>query len=152
MAREFNRADRVAQQMKREIAVILQREMKDPRVKMATVSDVRVSGDLMYAKIYVTFMDNDPKNVESAIKVLNKAKGFFRSMIGKVMQLRAVPEITFYYDKTLDEGMRLSNLITKTIKRDEELTKNASSQYSSDDPATDAKDALNDDVDSLANK
>ena len=68
------------------------------------------------------------------------------------MQLRAVPEITFYYDKTLDEGMRLSNLITKTIKRDEELTKNASSQYSSDDPATDAKDALNDDVDSLANK
>ena len=59
MAREFNRADRVAQQMKREVAVILQREMKDPRVKMATVSDVRVSGDLMYAKVYVTFMNKE---------------------------------------------------------------------------------------------
>ena len=122
MAREFNRADRVAQQMKREVAVILQREMKDPRVKMATVSDVRVSGDLMYAKVYVTFMNNDEDNVKQAIKVLNRAKGFFRSMIGKAMQLRAVPEITFYYDKTLDEGMRISTLITKTIKHDEELS------------------------------
>jgi ribosome-binding factor A len=121
MAKDFNRADRVAQQMKREVAFIMQRELKDPRVKMATVSDVRVSGDLMYAKVYVTFMDNDEENIKSAIKVLNKAKGFFRSMIGKAMQLRAVPEITFYYDKTLDEGMRISNLITKTIKHDEEL-------------------------------
>ena len=57
MQKEFSRADRVAQQMKREVAVILQRELKDPRVKMATVSDVRVSGDLMYAKIFVTFWD-----------------------------------------------------------------------------------------------
>lgn len=121
MAKDFNRADRVAQQMKREVAFIMQRELKDPRVKMATVSDVRVSGDLMYAKVYVTFMDNDEENIKSAIKVLNKAKGFFRSMIGKAMQLRAVPEITFYYDKTLDEGVRISNLITKTIKHDEEL-------------------------------
>ncbi|MDD6177793.1 MAG: 30S ribosome-binding factor RbfA [Succinivibrionaceae bacterium] len=128
MAREFNRADRVAQQMKREVAVILQREMKDPRVKMATVSDVRVSGDLMYAKVYVTFMNNDEDNVKQAIKVLNRAKGFFRSMIGKAMQLRAVPEITFYYDKTLDEGMRISTLITKTIKHDEELSGLASNE------------------------
>ncbi|MGN1392519.1 MAG: 30S ribosome-binding factor RbfA [Succinivibrionaceae bacterium] len=121
MAREFSRADRVAQQMQREIAVILQHEMKDPRVSMATVSDVKVSGDLMYAKIYVTFINNDPESVKQGIKVLNKAKGFFRSMIGKAMKLRAVPEITFYYDKSLDEGMRISSLITKTLKHDAEL-------------------------------
>jgi ribosome-binding factor A len=125
MAKEFSRSDRVAQQMMREIAVILQREMKDPRVRMATVSDVRISGDLMYAKVYVTLMDNDPVAVKSAIKVLNKAKGFFRSMIGKAMQLRVVPEISFFYDETLEEGMRLSSLITQTIKKDEDLSNQA---------------------------
>ena len=125
MAREFNRADRIAQQMKREVAIILQRELKDPRVRMATVSDVTVSGDLMYAKIYVTFMDNDVEAVKAAIKVLNKAKGFVRTMIGRAMKLRAVPEITFFYDKSLDEGMRISNLITETLKKDATLATNS---------------------------
>jgi len=123
MQKEFSRADRVAQQMKREVAVILQRELKDPRVKMATVSDVRVSGDLMYAKIFVTFWDNDPENVKTSIKVLNNAAGFVRTQIGKAMKLRAVPEIRFCHDESLDEGMRLSALITKTIRQDEELKK-----------------------------
>lgn len=118
MAREFSRADRVAQQMKREIAVLLQREFKDPRVKMATVSDVRVSGDLAYAKVYVTFLDNGEAEVKEGIKVLNKARGFFRGQIGHLMQLRIVPEITFYYDKSLDRGMRVSNLITTAIAND----------------------------------
>lgn len=125
MAREFNRADRIAQQMKREVAIILLRELKDPRVRMATVSDVTVSGDLMYAKIYVTFMDNDAEAVKAAIKVLNKAKGFVRTMIGRAMKLRAVPEITFFYDKSLDEGMRISNLITETLKKDATLATNS---------------------------
>ena len=125
MAREFNRADRIAQQMKREVAIILQRGLKDPRVRMATVSDVTVSGDLMYAKIYVTFMDNDAEAVKAAIKVLNKAKGFVRTMIGRAMKLRAVPEITFFYDKSLDEGMRISNLITETLKKDATLATNS---------------------------
>jgi ribosome-binding factor A len=92
---------------------------------MATVSDVTVSGDLMYAKIYVTFMDNDVEAVKAAIKVLNKAKGFVRTMIGRAMKLRAVPEITFFYDKSLDEGMRISNLITETLKKDATLATNS---------------------------
>ena len=90
MQKEFSRADRVAQQMKREVAVILQRELKDPRVKMATVSDVRVSGDLMYAKIFVTFWDNDPENVKTSIKVLNNAAGFVRTQIGKAIDRKSV--------------------------------------------------------------
>ena len=77
---------------------------------------------------FAALMNNDEDNVKQAIKVLNRAKGFFRSMIGKAMQLRAVPEITFYYDKTLDEGMRISTLITKTIKHDEELSGLASNE------------------------
>ncbi len=56
MAREFKRSDRVAQEIQKEIAVILQREVKDPRIGMVTVSDVEVSSDLSYAKIFVTFL------------------------------------------------------------------------------------------------
>ncbi|WP_294495936.1 30S ribosome-binding factor RbfA [uncultured Ruminobacter sp.] len=125
MAKEFSRADRVAQQMKREIAVLLQREFKDPRVKMATVSDVRVSGDLSYAKVYVTFLNlnSDESEVNQAIKVLNRAKGFFRGQIGRLMKLRIVPEIAFYHDKSLDTGMRLSSLITSTIAHDRALSR-----------------------------
>ncbi|EDK11737.1 ribosome-binding factor A [Haemophilus influenzae PittII] len=55
MAREFKRSDRVAQEIQKEIAVILQREVKDPRIGMVTVSDVEVSSDLSYAKIFVYF-------------------------------------------------------------------------------------------------
>lgn len=121
MAKEYSRAQRVAEQMKKEVAGIIMREMKDPRVKMATVSDVWVSGDLKYAKIYVTFLDNDPAAVTKGIRILNKARGFFRTMIGQAMQLRMVPEVSFLYDKSLEEGFRMSGLITEAVRHDAEL-------------------------------
>ena len=68
MAREFSRAQRVAQEIKKEIAVILQREVKDPRIGMVTVSDVEVSRDLAYAKIFVTFLfDEDEQQIEQGM-------------------------------------------------------------------------------------
>ena len=121
MAKEYSRAQRVAEQMKKEVAGIIMREMKDPRVKMATVSDVWVSGDLRYAKIYVTFLDNDEQSVNKGIRILNRAKGFFRTLIGQAMQLRIVPEVSFHYDKSLDEGFRMSDLISRTVRHDAEL-------------------------------
>ena len=121
MAKEYSRAQRVAEQMKKEVAGIIMREMKDPRVKMDTVSDVWVSGDLKYAKIYVTFLDNDPAAVTKGIRILNKARGFFRTMIGQAMQLRMVPEVSFLYDKSLEEGFRMSGLITEAVRHDAEL-------------------------------
>lgn len=119
MAKEFGRADRVSQQIQREIAVILQREIKDPRVGMATVSDVELTRDLQHAKVFVTFFLNEEDNVEAGIKVLNDASGYIRILLGKAMKLRVVPEIRFVYDKTLVEGMRISNLITNTVRNDQ---------------------------------
>lgn len=136
MAREFTRADRVAGQMKREIAVIMQREMKDPRVRMVTVSDVSISGDLMYAKVYVTMMEDKPEAVVEAVKVLNKAKGFFRSKIGKVMKLRVVPEIAFYFDKSLQNGMRLNTLINQAVRHDKELREEETPEVEEKDAAS----------------
>ncbi|WP_024871141.1 30S ribosome-binding factor RbfA [Tolumonas lignilytica] len=119
MAKEFGRADRVAQQIQREIAVILQREVKDPRVGMVTVSDVELTRDLQHAKIFVTFFLNEEDNIDAGVKVLNDASGYIRILLGKAMKLRVVPEIRFVYDKTLVEGMRISNLVTNTVRDDQ---------------------------------
>lgn len=120
MAREFSRTRRVGQQIQREIALILQREVKDPRIGMVTVSDVEVSRDLNYAKIYVTFLqlENDAERIEEGLLGLTEAAGYIRSLLGSAMRLRVVPELRFYYDQTLVEGMRLSNLVTNTVRED----------------------------------
>ena len=120
MAREFKRSDRVAQELKKEVAVILQREVKDPRIGMVTVSDVEVSRDLAYAKIFVTFLfDNDQEAINQGMKGLEKAAPYIRTLLGKTMRLRIVPEIRFIYDESLVEGMRMSNLVSNVIREDE---------------------------------
>ncbi|MFZ1875310.1 MAG: 30S ribosome-binding factor RbfA [Chania sp.] len=125
MAKEFSRGQRVAQEMQKEIATILQREVKDPRIGMATVSGVEVSRDLAYAKVYVTFLNvltenHDPNLVTNGIKALEDASGYIRTLLGKAMRLRVVPELTFAYDNSLVEGMRMSNLVTNVVKSDAE--------------------------------
>lgn len=119
MSREFKRSDRVAQELKKEVAVILQREVKDPRIGMVTVSDVEVSRDLAYAKIFVTFLfDNDQEAINQGMKGLEKASPYIRSLVGKAMRLRIVPELRFIYDESLVEGMRMSNLVSNVIRED----------------------------------
>ena len=139
------RADRMSEDIQREIAAIL-REMKDPRVKMATVSDVWVSGDLRYAKIYVTFLDNDEQSVNKGIRILNRAKGFFRTLIGQAMQLRIVPEVSFHYDKSLDEGFRMSDLISRTVRHDAELREENSGETEGAEPENNSEETENSDA------
>lgn len=120
MAKEFSRAQRVAQEIKKEIAVILQREVKDPRIGMVTVSDVTLSRDLEHAKIFVTFLfDQDEQAVAKGMKGLQDASGYIRTLLGKAMRLRIVPELRFEYDNSLVEGMRMSNLVTQVVSRDQ---------------------------------
>ena len=120
MSREFKRSDRVSQELKKEVAVILQREVKYPRIGMVTVSDVEVSRDLAYAKIFVTFLfDNDQEAINQGMKGLEKASPYIRSLVGKAMRLRIVPELRFIYDESLVEGMRMSNLVSNVIREDE---------------------------------
>ncbi|KEA53753.1 MULTISPECIES: 30S ribosome-binding factor RbfA [Mangrovibacter] len=127
MAKEFGRPQRVSQEMQKEIAIILQREIKDPRVGlMTTVSGVEVSRDLAYAKVYVTFLnDQDEAAVKAGVKALQDASGYIRMLLGKAMRLRIVPELTFIYDNSLVEGMRMSNLVSSVVKQDEERRSNS---------------------------
>lgn len=120
MAKSFSRTQRVGHELQKEIAIILQREIKDPRLGMVTVSGVDMSRDLSYAKVFVTFLyDSDPEVVMQGLKVLNDATGYIRSLVGKAMQLRIIPELKFVYDESLVEGMRMSNLVSEVIHKDE---------------------------------
>ncbi len=134
MAKEFGRSQRVAQELQKEIALIIQREIKDPRVgMMVTVSSVEVSRDLAYAKVFVTFLnDKDEDAVKGGVKALQDASGFIRTLLGKAMRLRIVPELTFFYDNSLVEGMRMSNLVSSVVKHDNERRGDAADESKED--------------------
>ena len=119
MAKEFSRTRRIAQQLQQELAQVLQRDMKDPRIGFVTVNDVDVSRDLSYAKVYVTFFEEDVKLVEKKVEALDAAAGYIRSLVAGRMKLRVMPELRFIYDSSLVEGMRMSNLVSRVISNDE---------------------------------
>lgn len=119
MSKGFSRADRFSQQLQREVAVILQREIKDPRVVLPTVSDVEVSRDLAYAKVFITFLQDDADQVREALKVLNDASGYIRTLLGKRLRARITPEIKFVHDPSLNEGLRMDKLVRDARDADE---------------------------------
>ncbi|BCK02342.1 30S ribosome-binding factor RbfA [Vibrio cholerae] len=118
MPKEFSRSQRVAQQLQKELAMILQREVRDSRLGMVTISDVEVSRDLAYAKVFVTFLCIGEQTPESCLEALREHEVQIRMMLGKQIRLRLTPEVRFYYDNTLVEGMRMSNLVTEVINSD----------------------------------
>jgi len=123
MAQEYSRTQRVADQIQRELAGLIQREVKDPRVGMATVSAVEVSRDLSHAKVFVTILNGteDAQEIVESVKALNNASGFLRSQLGQRMKLRIVPTLRFHYDDSLSRGNYLSNLIDQARASDPEL-------------------------------
>jgi len=130
MAREFKRTDRVAEQLQRELAQIIQLEVKDPRVGMVTVCAVDLSRDLHYATVYVTFMgiDETVEATQSAVDTLNEAAGFIRIQIGKRMRMRAVPHVKFLFDESIARGRDLSSLIEKARDKDSASEENSDTE------------------------
>ncbi|EKE74036.1 30S ribosome-binding factor RbfA [Gallaecimonas xiamenensis] len=119
MAKEVSRTRRVGQELQREIAMILQREVKDPRIGMVTVSGVEVSRDLSHAKVFITLFDQDEAKVKETLKGLQEAKPYIRSLVGGRLRLRIVPELKFVHDTSLIEGMRISNAVSQAVAADE---------------------------------
>ncbi len=123
MSKEFSRTQRVSQQLQKELAVILQREIRDSRIGMVTVSDVEVSRDLAYAKVFVTFLCIGEQTPESCLAALKEHEVHVRMLLGKRIRLRLTPEVRFTYDETLVEGMRMSNLVSEVINQDKQRAK-----------------------------
>lgn len=132
MAREFARTDRVSQEIQKEVAMIIQREVKDPRLGMVTVNAVEVTRDLAYAKVFVTFFTLEGQNVDQSVEILNEAASYIRTLLAKRIKARIMPELRFVYDKSMVEGVRMTTLVNKAV---------ASDKRSSEDESIDSTDS-----------
>ena len=104
----YKRAERVSDQMKQEIADILMRKIKDPRIGFVTVTDVEVADDLRNAKVFVSVYGSDKA---SSLKGLESASPFIRSELGRRMRMKFVPELLFRYDESVERGAHIMELL-----------------------------------------
>ena len=138
MAREFGRAERIADYLKRELALLIQKELRDPRIGMVGVNAVEVSRDFSYAKIFVTFLGGEGKEqAEEPLKALNSAAGFLRSQVASGAKMRITPKLRFYFDSSIERGSHISSLISEAVAADK--------KFHREDEADDSND-LNDTV------
>lgn len=133
-----SRGQRVADQIQRELATLIQLEVRDPRVGMVSITGIDLSRDLAHAKVFVTVLDTVTNNgaianlataeeddldllqVRDNVEALNKAAGFLRSQLSKRLALRAVPKLRFFYDASIENGQRLSGLIDDALNADKD--------------------------------
>ena len=106
----YSRADRVADQIRMEVADILMRKIKDPRVRSVTVTDVELTNDLRIARVFVTALGSE-EEVKDVFAGLAKASGFVRSELGGRLTLRYLPEVVFARDLSGPRGDRVLQLL-----------------------------------------
>lgn len=104
------KTERAASIIKRTISAMLTTELADPRLGFATVTDVEVTEDLSYAKVYVSFL-GQPEHREQGMRTLERAKGRIRSQVASRLSTRKCPELIFVYDDTYQKGERIDRLI-----------------------------------------
>ena len=140
MPREFSRGRRVADHIQKELAVLIQQEVKDPRLGLVTINEVKVSRDLGFADVYFTSFSSDTfrandsfdedededaereeRNSLSPAEVLENAAGFLRSRLAKSLSTRTTPKLRFHYDHTIEQGAKMTQAIKKAIEGDEQL-------------------------------
>ncbi len=114
MPRDYSRTLRVAEQIQRELAEMVRRAVKDPRVGMVTLTDVEVTADYAHAKVFFTTLGNDDQ-ITAAAAGLNHAAGFLRHELGHRIKLRSIPQLHFVYDESVERGIRLSQLIDEVV-------------------------------------
>lgn len=119
MSKQYSRAQRVGDQIQRELAVLIPREVKDPRLGFVTLTGVDVSRDLGHAKIYITLMNSDDAEViQTNVDVLNETAGYLRMLLGKAIKMRSIPQLHFRYDESISRGAYMSSLIERAVASD----------------------------------
>lgn len=119
MAQEYTRTQRVGDHLKRELAVLIQQEVRDPRVGMVNINEVEVSRDLSHAKVFVTFVgERVDRACTQELSALNKAGGFLRSRIASTNHMRTTPRLFFVLDVSIQRGAHLTSLIDRAVAAD----------------------------------
>ena len=108
-----SRVKRVEEMVKEQIALIIQQDVKDPRLGFVTVTEVNVSKDLHNANIYIIAHEETEKHINDVLKGLEAASGFIRHLLGQRMALRFLPILKFHYDKAFQQADHIENLIRK---------------------------------------
>lgn len=119
-----HRAFRLAESIKLEVSRIIREDIKDPRLGFVTVTDVEVTDDLRYAKVFVSIMGTEAE-VKEGMEILTKASGYMRGELGKILRIRYVPEVSFKYDHSIEHGAHISKLLREVgIKGDSDAEEN----------------------------
>lgn len=105
---------RIGEEIKREVSAIITKEVKDPRLGMLSITDVEVSRDLSWAKVYFSTLGEE-EDREKTLAGLNRAKGFIRTELAKRIRLRHTPEMIFLFDPSLERGAKMDALL-KTLQ------------------------------------
>ena len=117
MPKDYSRAQRIAEQIQREMAELIRLELKDPRVGLVTITGVEVTQDYEHAKVFFTLL-GEPQQAVDSLAGLQRASGFLRSQLSRRMQLRIIPQLHFIYDESVERGIHLSKLIDEAITQD----------------------------------
>lgn len=119
MPKDYSRTERVADYLRQELAVLIQQELRDPRVAMVMVNDVEVSRDLAHAKVFITQVGKESaEEAAPAVEALNKAAGFLRNQLARDNSMRTTPRLHFEFDNSVLRGAHLSALIEKAVDAD----------------------------------
>jgi ribosome-binding factor A len=117
--REHGRDLRIGDFIRDELASIIQREMRDPRVGMVSINEARVSKDLSWVDVYVSSFETKTEQERAElVGVLNGAAGYFRSELAKRHSMRTTPKPRFHYDESVERGPKLESLIERAIEAD----------------------------------
>jgi ribosome-binding factor A len=106
------RQERLAEQIKEEVSMIIAGEVEDPRVGTVTVTDARLTPDLRYAKIYITVLGSE-QEIDESLAALKHAAGFIRTQLGAVLRMRRTPELHFVYDNTTETATRIEKILSE---------------------------------------
>ena len=118
---------RVAEALKREVGFILDREIDDPRIGMATITRVELSDDLRYAKLFVSFL-GEAEERDVALSHLRRARRFLRGQLASRMDLRVVPELTFVLDDSSEQYLKIAEILKQIHHEDDGRTDDGSEE------------------------
>lgn len=111
---KFRRTDRINEQLKQEISLLIRDQVRDPRVGLATITAVQTSPELDHAKVYITALGDEAEREEILVG-LRSAAPFIRRELGKSLQMRRIPELHFEIDRVLAEAMRIEQLLREAL-------------------------------------
>jgi ribosome-binding factor A len=131
-----DRAIRVAEQIHQELAQLIAREVKDPRIGMVTLTSVEITADYAYATVHFTVMPSDDETIVRTLEGLRRSAGFMRSQLGRRVRIHTNPQLRFVHDRSVEHGVGMSRLIDQA-----NAVRAADDGLDAIRPADDARDA-----------